>query len=191
MRELDPDVLTGWNVIDFDLAGAPPHRLAARASRWRSAAARARCACGGRPRGVRQAGVPGRVVLDGIQLLRGAFIRMEDYASTRSRAPCWARASIDSGRRPGGGGPAPLPRGPPRFVDYNRTDARLALEILERLRLVELAVERSLLTGMPLDRVGSSIAAFDFRYLAELAGAAWWRPASARRRRRSRSPAAT
>ena len=40
--------------------------------------------------------------------------------------------------------------------------------MLERLRLVELAVERSRLTGLPLDRVASSIAAFDFLYLAEL-----------------------
>jgi DNA polymerase-2 len=55
-----------------------------------------------------------------------------------------------------------------RFVEYNRTDARLVTEILERLGLVELAVERSRLTGMPLDRVGASIAAFDFLYLSEL-----------------------
>ena len=56
----------------------------------------------------------------------------------------------------------------PRLVEYNRTDARLAKEILDELRLVELAVERSRLTGMPLDRVSSSIAAFDFLYLSEL-----------------------
>ena len=39
-----------------------------------------------------------------------------------------------------------------RLVLYNRTDARLALEVLERLRLVELGVERSRLTGLPLLR---------------------------------------
>jgi DNA polymerase-2 len=55
-----------------------------------------------------------------------------------------------------------------RLVLYNRTDARLALEVLERLRLVELAVERSRLTGLPIDRVASSIAAFDFLYLTAL-----------------------
>ena len=43
----------------------------------------------------------------------------------------------------------------PRFVEYNSTDARLALEILERLRLVELTVERSRLTGLPPDRVAA------------------------------------
>jgi DNA polymerase-2 len=54
------------------------------------------------------------------------------------------------------------------FVDYNRNDARLVLEILERLRLIELTVERSLLTGMPPDRVAASIASFEFLYLSEL-----------------------
>jgi DNA polymerase-2 len=39
---------------------------------------------------------------------------------------------------------------------------------LDRLRLVELAVERSLLTGMPPDRIAASIASFDFLYLTEL-----------------------
>src|SRR5207245_7058565 len=39
---------------------------------------------------------------------------------------------------------------------------------LAKARLIELAVRRSLLTGMPLDRVGASIASFDFLYLGEL-----------------------
>jgi DNA polymerase-2 len=37
-----------------------------------------------------------------------------------------------------------------------------------KLRLVELSVERSLLTGLPLDRVAGSIAAFDALYLGPL-----------------------
>ena len=56
----------------------------------------------------------------------------------------------------------------PRFVRYNLADARLVLGILETARLLDLAVRRSLLTGMPLDRVGASIASFDFLYLREL-----------------------
>src|SRR5437773_6369006 len=44
----------------------------------------------------------------------------------------------------------------------------MASEILDKTRLVELAVERSLLTRMPLDRVSASIASFDFLYLSEI-----------------------
>jgi len=55
-----------------------------------------------------------------------------------------------------------------RLVEYNLRDAQLALRILRRLKLVELAVERSRLTGLPPDRVAASIASFDFLYLTEL-----------------------
>ena len=54
------------------------------------------------------------------------------------------------------------------FALYARTDARLALEIIEKMRLIPLALARSRLTGMQPDRVSASIASFDFVYLAEL-----------------------
>jgi len=169
VRELDPDVLTGWNVVDFDLAvldriaarhGAPlelgrgPGALRLRAE--------------GALRGTRRATVPGRVVLDGIHLLRGAFVRMEDYG-----LDAVARSVLGEGKTIAGRGRAEeilrlFEEDRARLVEYNRTDARLALDVLERLRLVELAVERSRLTGLPLDRVASSIAAFDFLYLSAL-----------------------
>jgi DNA polymerase-2 len=168
VKELDPDVLTGWNVVDFDLAVLA--RLGARAG--------VRLDLGRGPEplrlrnagtfGARQANVPGRVVLDGIRLLRGAFVRMEDYG-----LDAVAREVLGEGKLLKGHGRADeilrlFIEDRPRLVEYNRADARLALEILEKLELVELAVARSHLTGLPLDRVSSSIAAFDFLYLAEL-----------------------
>src|SRR5439155_4399486 len=57
---------------------------------------------------------------------------------------------------------------PARLAAYNLEDARLVLEILARTRLVDLAVRRSLLTGMQLDRVGASIASVDSLYLGAL-----------------------
>ena len=80
VRELDPDVLTGWNVVDFDLSV-----LARLAERLRvplelgRGPGGLRLRAGGSARATPQASVPGRVVLDGIHLLRGAFIRMDDY----------------------------------------------------------------------------------------------------------------
>jgi len=168
VRELDPDVLTGWNVVDFDLAVlirlAARRRVALELGRG-PGSVRIR---GSGPRESRQASVPGRVVLDGIRLLRGAFVRMEDYG-----LDAVAREVLGEGKILAGHGRAHeilrlFEADRPRLVDYNRTDARLALAILERLQLVELAVERSLLTGMPLDRVSSAIAAFDFLYLSAL-----------------------
>jgi DNA polymerase-2 len=93
---------------------------------------------------------------------------MEDYS-----LDAVARAVLGEGKTLAGHGRADeilrlFEEDPGRLVEYNRTDARLALEVVERLRLVELAVERSRLTGLPLDRVASSIAAFDFLYLSRL-----------------------
>jgi DNA polymerase-2 len=169
VRELDPDVLTGWNVVDFDLAVlvrlAAGHGGSLELGRGPGPA---RLRAQGSSRGARQASVPGRVVLDGIQLLRGAFLRLEDYS-----LDAVAREILGEGKTLSGDGRAEeilhlFERDRAGLVEYNRNDARLALAILERLRLVELAVERSRLTGMPLDRVSSSIAAFDFLYLSEL-----------------------
>ncbi len=171
MRELDPDVLTGWNVVDFDLFVldrlAFRHRVPLELGRGPGTL---RLRAQGGARGSRQATIPGRVVLDGILLLRGAFVRMEDYG-----LDAVARSVLGEGKTLAGQGHGRaeeilrlFEEDRESFVRYNLTDARLALEVIEKLRLVELAVERSRLTGLPLDRVASSIAAFDFLYLSEL-----------------------
>jgi DNA polymerase-2 len=169
VHELDPDVLTGWNVADFDfpvlLRRAERLGVAMNLGRGRGATLRRE----GRGRfQATQVLVPGRLVLDGPGLLRGAFVRMERYSLDYV-----SRQVLGEGKTLGGDD-----RGEEiqrlfasdleRFVDYNLTDARLVNEILQRLQLVELAVERSRLTGLPPDRVASSVAAFDFLYLTEL-----------------------
>jgi DNA polymerase-2 len=65
-------------------------------------------------------------------------------------------------------------------VNYNLEDARLVSEILERTGLIELAIERSLLTGMPLDRVSAAIASADSLYLGDLRRRGLVAPRSAR-----------
>ena len=171
VRSLDPDVLTGWNLIDFDLTVL--ERIAARVGYalelGRDAGAmRIRKAEGYFGSG--QASIPGRLVLDGIDLLRGAFIRMEDYS-----LDAVAREVLGEGKAvtaPARDRLAEIlhnyQHDLPAFALYARTDARLALGIVEKLRLIELAFARSQLTGMTPDRVAASIASFDFLYLSEL-----------------------
>ena len=169
VREIDPDILTGWNVIDFDLQvldrlagqsgismemGRTPGALRLRPSRspWNNL----------------NASLPGRVVLDGIELLRTSFLRYDSYA-----LDFVARRVLGKGKTLQGEG-----RGEEilhnynndleRFVEYNLNDAQLVLDILQKLNLMELAVERSLLTGLPVNRVAGSIASFDFLYLSQL-----------------------
>ncbi len=167
--ELDPDLLTGWSVIDFDLTV-----LARMGAEWKVPLNLGRdgAALRLRPRqGFRasiEATIPGRLVLDGIELVRGAFVRMEEHS-----LDFVARKVLGRGKSLAGVERAEeilrrFRHDRPALVEYNRRDAELVLAILSKLELVPLAVERSLLTGMPLDRVSASIASFDFLYLGEL-----------------------
>jgi DNA polymerase-2 len=171
VRESDPDVLTGWNLIDFDL-----RVLARRAEELGVALELGRVPGGLRiqrdPRFARhsRAEVPGRQVLDAAALVRDAFIPLEDY-----RLETAARTLLGRGKllqAEGSDTAREIERlyreDPAAFVAYNRQDARLVLDILQREALLELTVERSLLSGMQLDRVGASIASFDLLYLPEL-----------------------
>ncbi len=168
---LDPDVITGWNTIDFDLTVL--QRVAARVRHpfnlGRDAGAlRLRKAEGYFGSG--QASIPGRLVLDGIDLLRGAFVRMDDYS-----LDAVAREVLGEGKAVAGDVRDRVgeiqhnyEHDLEAFALYARTDARLAYQIVERLNLVPLAFARSALTGMTPDRVAASIASFDFLYLSEL-----------------------
>jgi DNA polymerase II len=167
----DPDVLTGWNIVDFDLTVL--QKIAARVRHplplGRDAGAlHVRKAEGYFGSG--QASIPGRLVLDGIDLLRGAFVRMADYS-----LDAVAREVLGEGKRVSGdvrdrSGEIVhnYKHDLAAFALYARTDARLAWQILDKLQLVQLAFARSKLAGMTPDRVAASIASFDFVYLSEL-----------------------
>ena len=171
VRADDPDVLTGWNTIDFDLTVL--QRIAARLGHplrlgRDEGALRLRKAEGYFGSG--QATIPGRVVLDGIDLLRGAFVRMDDYS-----LDAVAREVLGEGKALAGDARERIAEiqhnyahDLTAFAEYARTDARLAYQIVEKLNLVPLAFARSRLTGMTPDRVAASIASFDFLYLSEL-----------------------
>ncbi len=169
VREIDPDVLTGWHVAGFDLAVlerlAGSHGLRLELGRGPGAL---RLRRGDGFRGTTRAELPGRLVLDGIDLLRGAFLRFESYALDAVAREVLGQGKTITGRHRAEAILKAFESDRPGLVEYNLNDARLVLEILERLQLVELAVERSRLTGMPPDRVAASIASFDFLYLSEL-----------------------
>lgn len=161
VHEIDPDVLTGWDVLAADLQplvqAAQRCRVALELGRGPGALRVSTGEGRGPPRGT----LAGRVVLDGLQLVRGAFVALEDHdldAAARrvlgDEAGAPGPASADT--RDGGG--------------HGRLlhDAARALAIVERLRLVELFVRRSRLCGLPVDRVHASVAAFDFLYMSEL-----------------------
>jgi len=171
LETLDPDVITGWNVVDFDLAVLS--RIARRHG--------VHFAIGRNDDGFdlrkdasftreSRAVIFGRQVLDGLSLMRGAFIRLDDYKLETA-----AQTFLGKGKLLAGDGrhseiEALYHHDPQRLIAYNLQDARLVTELLDKTGLVQLAVERSLLTGMQLDRVSAAIASIDSLYLNALRG---------------------
>ncbi len=169
LEELDPDIITGWNVVDFDLAVlqkvARRYRIPLTIGRTDDEFDRRRDASFTRES---RAVVYGRLVLDGLSLLRGAFVRLQDYKLETAAQVVLGRGKLFSGEGRWAEIEHAYRHEPQRFAAYNLQDARLVSEILERTGLIDLAVERSLLTGMPLDRVSAAIASVDSLYLGAL-----------------------
>jgi DNA polymerase II len=171
VRIADPDVLTGWNLPDFDLPAILEFCKRAQIS----------CELGRGGGGVTirrdpgftreaRAFVPGRSVLDGLALVRGAFVKLDDYRLETASRAILGRGKLFAHDDRGAKIESSFEHDPALLAEYNLEDARLVRDILAKLALVELAVERSLLTGLPPDRVGGQIAAIDSLYLHVLRG---------------------
>jgi DNA polymerase-2 len=169
LHVLDPDVITGWNVVDFDLAflGRAARRHGLRFAVGRSDDEfdlRKDASFTRESRAV----VFGRQVLDGLSLMRGAFIRLDDYRLETAAQTFLGKGKLLHGDARHKEIDRLYHEDPQRLVDYNLEDARLVMQILDRTGLIELAIARSLLTGMQLDRVSAAIASVDSLYLNAL-----------------------
>lgn len=166
IARFDPDVITGWSVVEFDLAHLE-RRCAALAVPFAigRGGERARVLDGSPP----VARIAGRVVIDGPQTLRSATYAFESY-----RLEDVAQHFLGRGKkiRHGVDPVAEIRRmhreDPAALAEYNLEDCRLVLDVLDRAALVPFAIERQRLTGLPMDKAGGSVAAFDHLYLPRL-----------------------
>ncbi|MFI5369578.1 MAG: 3'-5' exonuclease, partial [Spirochaetia bacterium] len=171
--EMDPDIITGWNVVDFDFR-VLARRFAACGVAFdigrsdSSASFLDRVDTDGITRWNRsKAIVPGRQVLDGLWLARMAGMGLEDY-----RLETVAQSVLGRGKRidelPGESRTAAVERlyrqEPENLCAYCLEDTRLALEILQKEGLLDLAIHKSLLIGTSLEQTSMSVAAFEFLY---------------------------
>ena len=182
LASADPDLVLGWNVINFDLD------LIER--RCRTLNVEFAMGRGGdratvlqpqNARGTRIARLPGRVVLDGIDWLRAAFWSFESFALEAVARALLGRGKHDLSAQNGGASSHdPGTRDKvgeinrlfredrARLAAYNIEDCRLVTEIFAATGLVEFALRRAELTGLAMDRLGGSVAAFDNLYLPRL-----------------------
>jgi len=170
LAEDDPDLILGWNIADFDLnfmqKKCDELKIPFRMGRAKS---KAFMIVANAPGQTTIAKIPGRMVLDGIQLLRLGFWDFDSYALDFVASELLGRKKLITGetdrlreiRRM-------FREDKPALAAYNLEDCRLVLEIFEKARLVHFAAERAKLTGQAMDRQGGSVAAFDFLYLPRL-----------------------
>lgn len=164
VEKRDPDVLIGWSVVGFDLwflqQRCDALNLAFVVGRNREPAAWREL------QGRRFVRVPGRAVLDGIDLLRTATYSFESFSLESVSRELLGRGKLihDVDSRA-----AEIVRlfehDKPALASYNLEDCVLVLDIFDKTGLLEFAVQRARLTGLDVDRMGASVAAFDFLYL--------------------------
>lgn len=165
----DPDVLIGWNVVNFDtwylqrVAEHVKKRLTlgrdGREIHWRELD----------DEGQRRAAqLPGRVILDGIELLRAAFYRFESFSLENVSRELLHEGKLLHGSDRGGEIGHLYQHDKSALAQYNLKDCTLVSDIFAKTALLDFAVARSHMTGLNIDRMGGSVASFDNLYLPRL-----------------------
>ena len=190
IRNIDPDILTGWNFLDFDF----PH-LARRFEKYNLSFIIGRSNdsakffpaddgaaekfAGGTRRRSAAAIVPGRQVLDALRVMRAGTA---GSSSSVMRGPGTGFSLDETAQRVLGEGKLIRETGdekiaaldslysgdPVRFAEYCLNDARLVLRILAETGLYRLTMERACLTGVSLDKAWTSVVSFERIYAMQL-----------------------
>ncbi|MCK5918596.1 MAG: DNA polymerase II [Cocleimonas sp.] len=170
IKQHDPDLILGWNVVSFDLEfiqwKCKQLRIPFDLGRGDDQAIILSSQQGGQNSFAR---ISGRIVLDGISGLRCAFWSFERYALGFVAQQLLGRDKlIQSGddklteiRRQ-------YREAPLELAEYNLEDCRLVAEIFAKTDLINFFIQRAQMTGLAMDRIGGSAAAFDHLYLPRL-----------------------
>jgi DNA polymerase-2 len=166
----DPDVIIGWNVVQFDL-----RVLQKNADKFKVPLALGRegKAIEWREHPGKQdywfAPVPGRIVLDGIDALKAASWLFPSYSLENV-----AQSMLGEGKEIGDDYDkmAEIERrfqeDKPALATYNLKDCELVTRIFHKANLLAFMIERATVTGLQADHLGGSIAAFSHHYLPRM-----------------------
>jgi DNA polymerase-2 len=168
---IDPDILTGWNVIDFDFKVLEErfkfHNIPFRIGRSIENCYYRESQYWGSSRVI----VYGRQVLDAMHLVRFTLNRYNDYRLETVAQSTLGRGKllkVNNSENMVDHIQKAFNEDQQLFAEYCLEDARLVLEILEKEDLIRLTLNRGLLTGLSLEQAWGSVAAFEFLYFSEL-----------------------
>jgi DNA polymerase-2 len=176
-QRFDPDLILGWMVVDFDF-----RLLIKRAERhnMKLAIGRGRQNAYFRQSSQTQQGfisIPGRVVLDGIDTLKTATYSFRSWSlESVSQELLSEGKAIHNVHDRMSEINHMFRHDKPALAKYNLQDCVLVNRIFEHTHLIEFAIERCRLTGVELDRLGGSVAAFTNLYLPQLHRAGYVAP---------------
>jgi len=170
VQEYDPDILIGWNCINVDLRFLEKLCQGLRLNltlgrneepiEWRAS---------GQIEGQYFVLVPGRVVLDGIDILKTASYNFEKFSlEFVSQALLGKGNTFNNCDDQGARIMHLFQEDKPSLAGYSLENCALVWNIFEKTNLIQFVIERARLTGLPLDKVGGSVAAFENLYLPRL-----------------------
>ena len=182
--EQDPDILIGWNVINFDFQFLQKKADSLKIS---LAIGRAESLPVWRKAQTEQSHyfllIPGRVVLDGIDTLKSATWNFQSFSLESVGTELLGRGKLikpnvkpEIEAKQKNYDPLSNAKEIKRLfyenklalATYNLEDCQLVWDIFEHTDLIAFAIERTRLTGLEMDRTGGSVAAFDNQYLPRL-----------------------
>ncbi|MFC4160863.1 DNA polymerase II [Chitinimonas lacunae] len=169
LNRFDPDIIIGWNVIDFDfrllLERASLHDIALAIARDGSCPELSKREPGRQTK----IKIPGRVVIDGIIALRAATYSFPSFSLDNvAQTLLGRRKEISSVTERLETIESYFLNDKLALANYNIVDCLLVAEIFKKTKLLAFLVYRSKLTGVELDRGPSSIAAFTNLYLPKM-----------------------
>jgi len=162
----DPDAIIGWNVIQFDL------RMLVQAAERRGKPLR--LGRDGSAIETRAHGrsehffvcIAGRLVIDGIEALRSATWSFSSFSlESVSQTLLGEGKAIDNPYSRMDEINRMFAEDKPALAWYNLKDCVLVTRIFEKTNLMPFLLERASVTGLAVDRMGGSVAAFEHRYL--------------------------
>jgi len=168
IKTFDPDIITGWNVLNFDLKYLNEkfrkHKIEFSISKDLS-----------KPRfrfsdnffKASTVDIVGRQILDALDLLKASFIKVQDYKLSTVASKILGKSKLIEGVNKGLEIDRLFKESPEKLAEYNLDDTILVYQIIEKTGILDLTIKRSLLTGMELDKVSASIASLDSLYIRE------------------------